>query len=140
MTSYFKHKLRSKSPGEIVGWIILGTIAIVGMSILFGFIIMWLWNWLMPSLFGLTTISYWHAIGLFILAKILFGGFGRSHNSDKFQSRYKERYRERCREKEKNDEFYKWKHYDKFWSEEGEQAYKTFVERMKNDSNDEVIE
>ncbi len=41
----------------------------------FGFVVMGLWNWLMPPLFGLKTITYWQALGLFILAKILFGGF-----------------------------------------------------------------
>lgn len=42
----------------------------------FSAIIMLLWNWLMPPLFGLVTISFWQAIGLFILARILFGSFG----------------------------------------------------------------
>jgi hypothetical protein len=42
---------------------------------LFGFVVMGLWNWLMPALFGLKTIGYWQALGLFILSKILFGGF-----------------------------------------------------------------
>ena len=40
-------------------------------------IVMLLWNWLMPMLFGLVTISYLQAIGLLILSKILFSGFGR---------------------------------------------------------------
>jgi hypothetical protein len=43
----------------------------------FGFIIMHLWNWLMPGIFGLHTITYWQGLGLLILAKILFGGFHR---------------------------------------------------------------
>jgi hypothetical protein len=40
-----------------------------------GFVVMGLWNWLMPSLFGLKLITYWQAAGLLILSKILFGGF-----------------------------------------------------------------
>ena len=45
----------------------------------FSLIVMSLWNWLMPALFGLHAISYWQALGLLILSKILFGGFrGRS--------------------------------------------------------------
>jgi len=134
MTSYFKHKMRRKSAGEIVGWIILGTIAIVGLGILFGFVIMWLWNWLMPTLFSLTTITYWQAVGLFILAKILMGGCGGSRGGGKAHRRYKERFRERCEEKEKS-EFNKWRYYDKFWDKVGEKAYREFVENMKN-SND----
>src|SRR5216684_2629257 len=39
-----------------------------------------LWNWLMPSLFGLHTITYWQALGLLVLSRILLGGFrGRPH-------------------------------------------------------------
>lgn len=34
-----------------------------------------LWNWLMPSLFGLRMISFPQALGLLVLSKILFGGF-----------------------------------------------------------------
>ncbi|GHV20004.1 hypothetical protein FACS1894174_01010 [Bacteroidia bacterium] len=41
----------------------------------FGAIVMLLWNWLMPVLFGLAVINFWQALGLFVLAKILFGGF-----------------------------------------------------------------
>ena len=42
----------------------------------FSSIIMLLWNWLMPAIFGLTAISFWQAMGLFALARILFGNFG----------------------------------------------------------------
>jgi hypothetical protein len=41
----------------------------------FGFVVMSLWNWLMPPLFGWRTIGFWQAIGLVLLSKILFGGF-----------------------------------------------------------------
>jgi hypothetical protein len=43
-----------------------------------GFLVMGLWNWLMPALFGLKLITYWQAVGLLILSKILFGGFRRT--------------------------------------------------------------
>ena len=58
MKNFFKHKMRGKSPGEIIGIIIFGAIAITGLAILFGFIIMWLWNWLMPEIFGLPVLNY----------------------------------------------------------------------------------
>jgi hypothetical protein len=41
----------------------------------FSFIVMSLWNWLMPALFGWRMISYWQAMGILILSKILLGGF-----------------------------------------------------------------
>ncbi len=34
-----------------------------------------LWNWLMPSIFGLHTITYWQGLGLMALSWILFRGF-----------------------------------------------------------------
>ena len=48
-------------------------------AILLGFVVMWLWNWLMPALFGLHKIGYWQAVGLFFLSKLLFGGFRGGH-------------------------------------------------------------
>ncbi len=59
---------------------------------LFGFVVMSLWNWLMPALFGLKTIGYWQALGLFILCKILFGGFRRAGG---WGGRWRHRMRER---------------------------------------------
>jgi len=41
-----------------------------------GWVVMALWNWLMPELFGLKRIGYWQAWGLLILCKILFHGCG----------------------------------------------------------------
>jgi hypothetical protein len=42
---------------------------------LFGNITMLLWNYLMPVIFHLPLISFWQALGLILLSKILFGGF-----------------------------------------------------------------
>ena len=41
--------------------------------------VMMLWNWVMPALFqGIQVIDYWHALGLLVLCRILFGGL-RGH-------------------------------------------------------------
>jgi len=125
MTNFFNHKLRGRSPGEIAGLIIFGIIAITGLAILFGFVIMWLWNWIMPEVFGLTTLSYWQAVGLFILLKILLGGFGGGSSRSSSKSKSK------CKPNSKS-EFSKWKHYDKFWKEEGDEFYKQYVGRQTN--------
>ncbi len=58
---------------------------------LFGFFVMGLWNWLMPALFGLKPIGYWQALGLFILAKILFGGFRGPGPGRRSRERIRER-------------------------------------------------
>ncbi len=41
----------------------------------FGLVVMSLWNWLAPAVFGGHAINYWQALGLLVLSRILFGGF-----------------------------------------------------------------
>ena len=48
----------------------LGVIALLG--ILLGLPLQLLWNWLMPTIFNLPTITLWQAMGLNIMASILF--------------------------------------------------------------------
>ncbi|MDD4991399.1 MAG: hypothetical protein PHR83_04110 [Paludibacter sp.] len=38
-------------------------------------LVMLLWNWIIPAISPLTAVTYWQAMGLFILSRILFGGF-----------------------------------------------------------------
>ena len=59
---------------------------------LFGTVIMLLWNWLIPAIFGLAAINYWQALGLFLLSRILFGGFGFGHGMAGRMHRKKHRY------------------------------------------------
>jgi hypothetical protein len=40
----------------------------------FSYVVMRLWNWLTPDLFGWHPISFWQAVGLLVLSKILLGG------------------------------------------------------------------
>ncbi len=61
---------------------VLFAMLFVAMFAGFGFVVMSLWNWLMPALFGLKLIGYWQAVGLIILSKILFGGFRGSASRD----------------------------------------------------------
>ena len=56
---------------------------------IFGFVVMWLWNRLMPPLFGLHVLSFWQALGLLILSKIVFSGFhGRPGFSHDWRMRF----------------------------------------------------
>jgi len=54
----------------------LALVAFAAFIVIGGAIVMTLWNWLLPPLFGWRTISVWQAIGLLALGRILFGGFG----------------------------------------------------------------
>lgn len=64
-----------------IGFGVLG----VGLLALFGWIVMLLWNWLMPEIFGLTRLNYWQSWGLLILSCILFKGvrFGSDESSSR---------------------------------------------------------
>jgi len=66
--------------------------AIVFLAV-FTFVVMSLWNWLMPTVFGWHAINYWQALGLLILSKILFGGFrGGPHRQWHWRRRMRERW------------------------------------------------
>ena len=52
-------------------------IAFVLFIVLGGIVVQWLWNWLVPGIFALRRITFWEALGLLALCRILFGGFGR---------------------------------------------------------------
>ena len=57
----------------------IAPLAILGM-VLFTFIggeiVMRLWNWLLPPLFGWRALTFWQALGMLVLCRILFGGLG----------------------------------------------------------------
>ena len=57
-------------------WKVLKIVVFVALALLvFGFATEHLWNWLMPAIFGLKTITFLQALGLVVLSKILLGGF-----------------------------------------------------------------
>ena len=77
-------------------WIFLAPLAILA-TLLFiaigGGVVLQLWNWLLPPLFGWRQITFWQALGILALCRILFGGFGghRSYRSN-FRRRMAERW------------------------------------------------
>jgi len=59
----------------------------------FSWVTMSLWNWLMPALFGLRAISFWQALGLLVLSRVLLGGFrGRPGHAMHWRRRMHERW------------------------------------------------
>jgi hypothetical protein len=61
--------------------------------IVFGFVVKSLWNILIPPIFGWHTITFWQALGLFLLSKILFGGFHRHGGGGR--NRWRQRMKDR---------------------------------------------
>jgi hypothetical protein len=64
----------------------LAILAIVLFTAIGGLVVRELWNWLLPSIFGWRQITFWQAVGLLALCRILFGGVGR-HGSYSSHSR-----------------------------------------------------
>jgi len=57
----------------------------------FGFLVMSLWNWLLPPIAGWHAISFPQAVGLLVLARVLFGGI-RGHHGGYWRHRMHERW------------------------------------------------
>jgi hypothetical protein len=70
----------------------LGILALALFVFVGGEVVMRLWNWLLPSLFGWRMITFWQAIGLLALCRILFGGFGHRGHGSHVGRRMKERW------------------------------------------------
>ena len=76
--------------------IFIAPLAILGMLLFIaigGELVLHLWNWLLPPLFGWRQITFWQALGMLLLCRILFGGLGL-HGSGR--SSFRRRMEERC--------------------------------------------
>src|SRR5437879_3821180 len=60
-----------------------------------GEVVMHLWNWNLPALFGWRQITFWQALGLFALCRILFGDLGMRVRGP-HRSNFRRRMAERC--------------------------------------------
>jgi len=82
--------------GRMGRMVMLAPLFLVGAAVFMaigGFIVLALWNWLLPPLFGWHVITFWQALGLLLLSRILFGGLGlHSHGGARARSRMSERW------------------------------------------------
>lgn len=60
------------SKGETVLVFIGLILVLIVLIIIEGWIVASLWNWLMPTIFGLTTITTWQGVGILTLCNLLF--------------------------------------------------------------------
>ena len=129
-----------KSVDKMPDWLKYTLYAILGIAgafllgLLFGNVIMWLWNWLMPSLFGLRTIGFWEGLGLFLLAKILFGFGGSGHSGDDGGKHHKKRHHHGAKSEKKD--WKDWEYYDDWWEEDGKNAFHAYADQKRTKPND----
>jgi hypothetical protein len=65
-----------------------GFIFVIVFLTVMSLVLMLLWNWLMPAIFGLTTINYFQALGILILSKIIFTGVGKRPSPYYYKKRH----------------------------------------------------
>jgi hypothetical protein len=86
----------------------------------------------MPVIFHLGLITYWQAVGLAILGRLLIGGFHHGHHRmgrhhcGPWRNRHYMHHAKMCGDYSYTD---KWSHYDQFWNDEGEKAFDEYLKR-----------
>lgn len=84
--------MKKNKAGKIVMIVLIAIAAITA----FGFIVMSLWNAILPAVIGVKSISFWQALGILALSKILFGGVGRGsgwgHKRREWREKMKEKW------------------------------------------------
>ncbi|MDI9423522.1 MAG: hypothetical protein QM472_01660 [Spirochaetota bacterium] len=111
---------------RIVGRAVLGLATAAFFALIFGLVVMYLWNWLAPAIFGLGRIGFWQAFGLIVLTRILVGGVhqgGRynGHLHESFRPLYPVPDEARVHRKEYRD----------FWKQEGYAAFREYLRRRE---------
>ncbi len=128
---------------KVTGLVILGIVGAAALAIIFGLVIQWLWNTLMPEIFGLPEVSYWQAVGLVVLSHILFGSHSHNHNGNKRSSKKSKRPKIRGRAEvdgqtltfdnerpESKEGCHKeWDSFRDFWNDYGREAFDSWLNR-----------
>lgn len=63
---------------KIIGFTILG----LAIGALLGWVVMSLWNCVLVAVLGVKVITFWQALGILLLSKILFGGFHKKWSNN----------------------------------------------------------
>jgi hypothetical protein len=115
---------------RIAGMVVLGVIAAALFGLAFGWLVMILWNWLMPAIFHLGVLTYWQSFGIVILAKLIFGGIGGARGGHKGGGPWKGNpWKGNPWEgRHGRDD---WRFYREFWEQEGRGAFERFAEKKR---------
>lgn len=107
-------------PEDLASRMILGLALAILLGLLLGLVIEVLWNHTIAASFGAGTITFWQAVGLFILAKLFFG-FGGGHGRSRRRRRRHKESQEDVIADLADDETFK-----RYWNQAGRQAYEEF--------------
>lgn len=126
--AFFRETSKGKRVLKITGFVFLGALAVAFFALVFGYVVMLLWNWLMPEIFSLGMITFWQAVGLVLLARLLFGGF--KHGGDKHKSFSKKKFA--------RPEFEKGRIFESFWKDQGKSAFERYCNGRGHNDNEET--
>ena len=131
----FPSDSRARKVLRIIGMVFMGVIFALLFALVFGFIVKWLWNFLMPDLFGLSQISYLQAFAMVILAKLLFGAFGPHHprrpppRRPPFGRRHEGLGCHGSVPWDKRNIL--WEDFSRYWQSEGKEAFDSYIKKTR---------
>ncbi len=137
------HRMHNMWPGvppavkglRIAGLVVLGVIGAALFALVFGWLVMILWNWLMPAIFHLGLITYWQAFGIVVLGKLIFGGIGGGHRGGRGKGPWKGNPWEKAHGPGGARDEWRW--YREYWDQEGREAFERFVQKKSTEPGGE---
>ncbi|WLT32592.1 hypothetical protein [Geothrix sp. PMB-07] len=111
---FFHHSHHpSHRPGglHVAGRIVAGFALAAVLAIVFGGVVMLLWNHILPSLLGTRVITFWQSVGLILLARILVGGFHHGHGHGRRHHPHR----------------HGWREYEDWWKDIGEKSFQDYA-------------
>lgn len=133
-------RLTAGNLARIIGWVFAGIVLACFFALIFGFLVKWLWGVTLTPLFNLPQPSYWQAVGLIILGKLLFGGIGHPRKDPNHSFRHKVWYdrfhgypgKSRSSSDQKTSDIEQGEDYREFWEREGKKAFADYLSRRRS--------
>lgn len=115
------------TPLRVAAHVVGGIVVVAVFAGVFGWVVMWSWNILLPPLFSLPALSFPQAFALLLLGRVLTGRFSHGHHRWGHHCRWSRRGR-LSPDEVHGDLFAEW------WDVEGEASFRYFL-RQRKDGN-----
>jgi hypothetical protein len=131
--------------GRFAGMMFMRICFVAVFALVLAVVVMWLWNLLLPGLFGIGEIGFWQAFGLMILARLLLGTIGPGSRAHPWHARppWSDRFkhnRDWCgdmgRPEHMQNTMRWWKNYKEFWRDEGKASFDEYLKKKKEDAGE----
>ena len=125
---------KERKAQKIALWTVVGLAGAIVFGLLFGLLIQFLWNATLTEMFDLPALSFWQAVGSFILAKLFFG-FGAGSGGSPRKRKKPRADQQPSADAEDVSTFADDETFKKFWEEEGKASYEAFQSDDSIDSD-----